>query len=174
MGYRNNIDDIRDQFVLVSEAGTTDFSHVSQASSTYPEIGYCPSQGPRFVELSDGTLVITWSDDDRVHTATSDDGGRTWGETDVLPSEGVAELDFEGHPTIAVDDSDALYVTMEMSTTESVLLRSEEGLEGFAVATYPEGSNGSFGHPTTVRSHAGITAVIGIVERESVWVHVVE
>ncbi len=80
VAYRNNIDNIRDQFVLdVSAEGQVSWA---QASFTNWEIFGCPMQGPRLLELSYGELLLFWSDptagDNQIWIARSEDGGATW------------------------------------------------------------------------------------------------
>jgi hypothetical protein len=172
--YRNNDADIRDQYVLRASGDEGGFNQAVLGSETHPEIAYCPAQGPRIAQRPDDSLVMLWSDFDRIHGATSADNGQTWVPHDNFVTAGVIDERFEGDPTIAITDDDRLLMTIETSTSSAVLLQSDEGLGDFVPVTELTSDDGGFAQPTTVRAGGGHAAVIGVVDRASVWLYIVE
>jgi hypothetical protein len=173
LAFRNNVDNIRDEFVLIAESGSTDFTEFVEVSTTHPELLYCPSEGPRVAQRLEGDQLLVWSDSGRVHLSSSTDSGRSWSEAALLVTDQTTVLDGEADPTLSVDNLDRVWLSIE-SDEGSALLRSEAGELNFAEIIRPEGSSGFFGQPTTVKSREDHTAVIGVVNESSVWIHLPE
>jgi hypothetical protein len=174
LAYRNNEDDIRDQYVLRAAAGSSDFAQGTLGSQTHPLIDYCPAQGPRIAERADGSHLLVWSDDDRIHASTSTDQGVSWTPTEGRATQGVLSEAFEGSPTLTVTEDDTLYMSVETSTSRSVLLRSSGGIDELELLTELSTESGTLGSPVTVRSGAGHVAVVGVADRTSAWIYLVE
>lgn len=165
VAYRNNIDDVRDQFVLAVTADRE--VSWSQASFTNWVIQGCPMQGPRFLPLPSGELLMFWSDptagDNRIWMARSDDDGATWqDESLVTPGNWVeggqrwprAAVDANGHIHIAFhvgsdvwtawsNDSGASFAEPAMVQTSDGVLQEAElaiGPQGAAMV----GSSGEY------------------------------
>ena len=85
----------------------------------------------------------------------------------------VTVLEAEADPTIVVDEQDRTWLTIE-SDDGSVLLRSDSEMDEFVEIIRPEGSWGPFDQPSTVKTRGGTTAMIGVVQESSVWVHLPE
>jgi len=127
LAFRNNVANVRNQWVLTAQPGDATFTSAVEASSTDWNSNICPMQGPRLNELADSTQLITWADASSgqwmVYLAQSWDGGQSWtADTQILAAEGGDQRS----PTIAVDADDTIWLTAELPT-------------GYALATSVDG-----------------------------------
>jgi len=126
VAYRNNIDNIRDQFVLtVHPSGDVTWA---QASFTNWELAGCPMQGPRIERLPDGELVILWSDptagESQIWIAHSHDDGANWhGEKRLTDASATGA---QRWPRVGMDDGGDLHVAFQVAN-EVWSVKSHDG-----------------------------------------------
>lgn len=124
--YRNNIDNVRDQFLLTITSD--DQVSWSQVSTTAWEIWGCPMQGPRMAALPNGDLAVVWGDptagENQIWMARSTDGGVSW-----IDEHRVAPMDseFQRWPRIAADADGVLTVGYHTGTTVWATSSSDGG-----------------------------------------------
>ena len=167
--FRNNIDNIRNQYVAIAPAGSGSFTSHAQVSFTDWEQFGCPTQGPRLAETPEGDQLATWSDgstgDMRVYLSTSMDQGQSWaGDEDVTPG-------FDGeltHPTIAVGGDGTVFVTADVYAAPAVLVSRSPGQSAFEPPMFLMAPTGEISSPR-LGGNGQITAVVGVSESGEVW-----
>ncbi len=134
LSWRHNVENIRNMGFASGGAGGPVGDGVF-ATSTDWEIFACPTQGPRSLELADGSLFMTWSDGSsgtsRAYGAKRVDG-EGWG-SEVQVAGGVEGSQIT--PTAAQGESGTVYVScISAGEGGSILTRSTDGGESFAEA----------------------------------------
>ena len=145
--YRNNIDDLRDQWVARDVGSSSGFSIPVLGSGTEWTIPACPVSGPRLSETQGGRQLLVWSDPtsgaQRAWIASSEDGGASWGN-DALISDGeegqtspvittaadgrvlvAYAVGPEGRLTGSLDDGQSFVAPFSVDTDEGPLARIE-------------------------------------------------
>ncbi len=147
VAYRNNINNLRDHWVVGSPDSGASFGTPVQGSSTGWEIPACPVSGPRLAETSGGRQLLTWADptsgESRVWIGYSDDGGATWGGDALVRDEGgpqslpkitteaggrillAYDQDNVGHLTGSLDDGATFLEPVTISSDDGALFRLE-------------------------------------------------
>jgi len=123
LAYRNNISNVRDHFV----ARAPDFASAVAGSSTNWTTFACPVDGPRLGENDGGDQLLVWADPtqgaSRVWISDSTNDGMTWGGDRMVSDSGAGQH----RPTIALDDDGTVWVSMDRSGADALLVSSTDG-----------------------------------------------
>jgi len=155
--YRNNIGNVRDQFV----ARAPDFSSAVAGSSTNWTTFACPVDGPRLGENDGGEQLLVWADPtqgaSRVWISDSANDGLTWGGDRMGEDSGAGQH----RPTLALAADGTVWVTMDRSGDDALLVSSTDGGATFGGAAEIVTADGPL-DAAELCSGGGRTGLVGV------------
>ena len=157
LAYRNNISNVRDHFV----ARAPDFSSSVAGSATHWTTFACPVDGPRLGENDGGDQLLVWADPtqgaSRVWISDSTNDGLTWGGDRMVEDAGAGQH----RPTIALAEDGTVWVAMDRSGDDALLVSSTDGGATFGGATELITADGAL-DAAELCSGGGRTGLVGI------------
>ena len=175
LGYRNNIDNIRDMWVAIGDADGA-FQSFTEVSDSDWFITYCPVQGPRLAS-NDSDMVLAWAEAAEgaytVYAVTADASA-----LDFSPPVAVA-ADAGGvqrGPTVAMDAGSRVWVALDQLGEGALLATSGDAGATWGTPGVVEAPDGSL---TVVELAASDTpgapvVLSGVTAEGSGWVGVLE
>jgi len=115
VGFRNDIDDIRDTYASFSGANENEWGSITQLSFDDYNINVCPSSGPGMSRLGDKVAVAYMAGIDntkKVFLKTSHDDARTFGDS-VWADPSAADDISQDHPYTAITDGNWVHMIWE-------------------------------------------------------------
>jgi hypothetical protein len=174
VAWRRNDQNIRNMAVAHGEAGADWFNSMTIATQTDPFFAGCPMSGPDMTNLSDGSLLLAWSDNSsgswEPYTALSFDGGKSWTEESFVEEPDMAAV--RKGPKVTEGVSGDVYLVYSSSVGgPTAATVSTDGGANYA-ASVPVSSPAGDLKAVKVRTGGEVTAMIGRpanAELQGVW-----
>lgn len=115
VGFRNDIDDIRDTYASFSGADENEWGSITQLSFDDYEINVCPSSGPGMSRLGNKVAVSYMAGIDntkKVFLKTSHDDAHTFGDS-VWADPSATDDISQDHPSTAITDGNWIHMIWE-------------------------------------------------------------
>jgi len=169
LAYRNNIENVRDQYVTRAAADSP-FNTAVPGSHTNWTIYACPVDGPRLGENTAGDQLLVWSDPTsgkgRIWISNSFDDGVTW-EGDRI----IADMGQSQHrPSITLAGDGTLWVTMDQKggSPLSLISKSSNGGQTFEPPATIMTEEGAL-NAVELCSGGGKTGLVGVTPTGSLY-----